>query len=527
MEADDNDHHLHGEEQYFVQMTAARSFMHKSQHMLGSFSMRTVNRWAPSSKSLVQVRTVPALITIIDELVSNAFDNHIKSCEAGFKSYTVQVDVDEQNNSVSVRSTGKGITANTHGGDPVAVKVFEAINFSDAYSEGRGNAYRAGQLGGGAKLANMWSSRFRMETCNGKEVVKAEWVCTDGHFEDLQRRRQWCTIDKCAGCGEGTTITMYPNLEAFSINSLQDASVTQMMENRCYALQAHVGKPNGISDNRKLAPYLNDIAVSVWFNGKKLDYNNGVGSMKDLARCFVKQTSKEPPIAAYRDPEEGIDMAIFKPDEEWKADEDLYVVNGVNALSGGAFLERIRAQVVRLFADEKDGLKTKLGSQAVHVDDQYRRNALEGKVVVFMSCAVLDVSFDADNKSYATNTDDDYCLDAGDCEPMTRHQLMQKLSKSISLKNMLDQELKTKEQKRNASVKTVMPKELIDATDVGQKSARKLTLLLVEGDSAKPIAQRIQRKNGEHLYGVYPVSGKLPNPRNRKGKHQRSTTRRS
>lgn len=83
---------------------------------------------------------------------------------------------------------------------------------------------------------------------------------------------------------------------------------------------------------------------------------------------------------------------------------------------------------------------------------------------------------------------------------------------------MLEQELQTKQQKRDARVKTSMPKKLIDATDVGQKRARKLTLLLVEGDSAKPIAQRIQRKKGDHLYGVYPVSGKLPNPRNRKDK---------
>jgi hypothetical protein len=153
---------------------------------------------------------------------------------------------------------------------------------------------------------------------------------------------------------------MYPNLEAFNINSLQDASVTQMMENRCYALQAHVGKPNGISDNRELTPNLNHIAVSVCFNGKKLDYNNGIGSMKAFARCFVKQTQKEPLIAAYRDPEAGIDIAILKPDEEWKADEDLYVVNGVNALSGGAFLQKIRALVVRSFAEEKDGLKKSL-----------------------------------------------------------------------------------------------------------------------------------------------------------------------
>lgn len=370
------------------------------------------------------MRTVSALISIIDELVSNAFDNHIKSCEAGYKLYIVQVDVDEQNNSVTVRNTGKGITANKHGGDPVAVKVFEAINSSDAYSEGRGNAFRAGQLGEGAKLANMWSSRFQMETCNGKEVVKAEWACTDGHLEDLQRRRQWYTINKCAGCQQGTTITMYPNLEAFNINNLQDASVTQIMENRCYALQAHVGKPNGISDNRKLTPNLNHIAVSVCFNGKRLDYHHGVGSMKDVARCFVKQTQKEPPIAAYRDPEAGIDIAIFKPDEEWKADEDLYVVNGVNALSGGAFLQKIRALVVRSFAEKKDGLKTKLGSQDVHVDNQYRRDVLEGKVVVFMPCAVRNVVFDADNKSYVTNMDEDYGLDAGNCEAMTKHHLM-------------------------------------------------------------------------------------------------------
>jgi len=232
---------------------------------------------------------------------------------------------------------------------PVAVKAFEALNFSDAFDKetygGRGNYYRAGQLGGGAKLANIWSWRFEMCTCNGVHTVEAVWTLTDEQvtsnsiISELPQRRNSYTMKPCTGCEQGTKITMYPNLKAFNINSLEDASVNEMVENRCYTLQAHVGKPRGVRDENhsKLNRLLEGISISVYFNGEALN----VGCMKDLARRFFRRNPSESPIAAYRDTwrkdeyghhiDVGLDIAIFQAESEHTADKDLFVANGVNA----------------------------------------------------------------------------------------------------------------------------------------------------------------------------------------------------
>jgi len=84
--------------------------MRQNKHMLGSFHLQEVKRWVPSHSELVSLKTVPALISIIDKLISNAFDFYIKSKEQGFTSYNISVWVNYCNNSVVVQNSGKGIT---------------------------------------------------------------------------------------------------------------------------------------------------------------------------------------------------------------------------------------------------------------------------------------------------------------------------------------------------------------------------------------------------------------------------------
>jgi len=84
----------------------------------------------------------------IDALISNAFDNHLKSYDAGFENYNITVNVDNDNNCITIKSSGKGITAIRHPDDNVPVAIQ-------------------------AELGNYWSRHFFMCTHGGKYCAEA------------------------------------------------------------------------------------------------------------------------------------------------------------------------------------------------------------------------------------------------------------------------------------------------------------------------------------------------------------------
>ena len=69
----------------------------------------------------------------VDALISNAFDNHLQSYDAGFENYNITVNVDNDNNCITIKSSGKGSTAIRHPDDnvPVAIQAKLASSWSN------------------------------------------------------------------------------------------------------------------------------------------------------------------------------------------------------------------------------------------------------------------------------------------------------------------------------------------------------------------------------------------------------------
>ena len=404
----------------FMRQEKGDVLLHEAQEMLGSFHRENVTRWVPCEEDsrfsgLKELKTVPALIGIIDELISNAFDNYVKSVKNGFKNYDIIVTVDDENNSITIKNTGKGITtghATVHGQEdehPVAVTAFECPNFSDAFEDK--NEWRSGRYGGGAKIANMYSSRFEVETCNSLHYVHCVWTKNGAKFTDLAQRRQqdYTFVKKDKHTKQGLKITLYPDLEAFGgIDSLQQANVHDIVKSRCYMLGAHTGIPSGMGkDKQQKLDHLRDrIRINVCFNNTKV--SDKVGCMRDLAKQFCNDNE----VAYYRQTfgnnwHTGLDFAIMR--KNGYANQDIFVCNGINLTEWGRALRYVKSHIVQWVpkyngsCNDSEAEDKTLGLNWEDADTE-RIQATHGSMVVFMSWAWQYVEFEGKNKAYLRAT---------------------------------------------------------------------------------------------------------------------------
>jgi DNA topoisomerase II len=107
---------------------------------------------------------VPGLYKIFDEILVNAADNKVRDPSMD----ALRVDVDPATGWVRVWNNGAGVPVEIHKGEGVYVPelifghLLTSSNYNDAEQKVTG-----GRNGYGAKLANIFSTDFVVETCDG------------------------------------------------------------------------------------------------------------------------------------------------------------------------------------------------------------------------------------------------------------------------------------------------------------------------------------------------------------------------
>lgn len=150
---------------------------------IGSTEMIKERLWVfdqggPLTGGMVQRDTdfVPGLFKIFDEILVNAADN--KQRDANMDSIDVEIDVAE--GSISVKNNGNAVPVKMHAEEKVYVPelifghLLTGSNFSDSDKKTTG-----GRNGYGAKLANIFSTEFIVETNDGKGGLKYKQTFTE------------------------------------------------------------------------------------------------------------------------------------------------------------------------------------------------------------------------------------------------------------------------------------------------------------------------------------------------------------
>lgn len=119
------------------------------------------------------VTYVPGLYKIFDEILVNAADNKQRDPTMDL----VKVEIDAEANQISVYNNGDGIPVEIHAEEKVYVPemifghLLTSSNYDDNVKKTTG-----GRNGYGAKLTNIFSTEFIIETADGKRQRKYKQV---------------------------------------------------------------------------------------------------------------------------------------------------------------------------------------------------------------------------------------------------------------------------------------------------------------------------------------------------------------
>ena len=160
----------------------------------------------------------------------------------------IKVNIDKENNTISVYNNGEGIPVDIHKKTKMYVPemIFGVLLTSSNYSKDE-EKLTGGKNGFGSKLTNIFSTEFTIETVDAER--KKKYIQT---FHKNMLEKDKPKITKCS-TKPYTKITFKPDLTKFNLKELEQ-DIVGLMERRVYDIAACTGN-----------------SVSVYLNDKKID----------------------------------------------------------------------------------------------------------------------------------------------------------------------------------------------------------------------------------------------------------------
>jgi len=183
--------------------------------------------WDQESKAIVKrsIDFVPGLYKIFDEILVNAIDNYHKCSDMN----AIKVTIDRELNMISVWNNGDTIPVEVHPDEKIycAELIFGHLLTSSNYDDDE-EKVTGGRNGYGAKLTNIYSKKFIVETADSKRQLQFKQVFTDNmsHKSDAK-------ISKYTGSSDYTKISFVPDFERFHMTGLDD-DIVSLMTKRVY-----------------------------------------------------------------------------------------------------------------------------------------------------------------------------------------------------------------------------------------------------------------------------------------------------
>ncbi|KAJ7985019.1 hypothetical protein DPEC_G00360790 [Dallia pectoralis] len=420
------------------------------------------------------VTFVPGLYKIFDEILVNAADNKQRdktmSC--------IKVNIDPENNTISVWNNGKGIPVVEHKVEKVYVPalIFGQLLTSSNYDDDQ-KKVTGGRNGYGAKLCNIFSNKFTVETAckESKKTFKQTWYDNMGRAGESKIR----SFDG----DEFTCITFQPDLSKFKMQTL-DKDTIAIMTRRAYDI---AGATKG---------------VRVFLNGKRLP----VTSFRGYVDLYLKDKVDElgSPLTVVHETVNNRWEVCLTMSE--KGFQQVSFVNSIATTKGGRHTDYVADQVTSKLIEV---VKKKNKAGVVVKPFQVKNH-----MWLFVNCLIENPTFDSQTKENMTLQQKNF----GSTCPLSDKFIKQANSCGIveSIMNWVKFKAQTQLNKKCSAIKHNKIKgvpKLDDANDAGGKNSSGCTLILTEGDSAKTLAVSGLGVVGRDRYGVFPLRGKMLNVR--------------
>lgn len=463
-------------EQKFRKLNEVEHVLLRPGRYIGSVTPHTEVSWVydKTANRMVQKELTynPGFLKLFDEVISNSVD-HSKRPE-GKSLDTIRVDINAQEGFISIYDNGGiPVVKNKDLDQWVPEMIFElraGSNFDDA-----DESMLTGQNGEGAALTNIFSKKFIVETCDGKNKFKMV-------FENNSQTRNPPTITPAPGAKGYTRITYYPDFEKLKMGTA-DAGIWGMTSDDHEMLVRRIVDVAGLNTHLK-----------VYANGDRIPTR----SFKDYIELYVGADADY----AY-DETQYWKVAVAGSNDGF---QHVSFVNGTHTKIGGTHILYAGMQIwerIREFIKKKHKVDVKPSELRQHM-------------TLFIDCSIV-------NPRYSSQTKEDLITEVKDYKTSWEvpDKMINKIVKSEIVQSILDwaaakeqAALNAELRKKNKETSGLDPRRIDKFSDAIEKDDRtKCVLYLAEGDSA---AKSIQGGRGKNPYiASFPLKGKPLNVRDK------------
>lgn len=453
-------------EELYQKKTPIEHILLRPDTYVGSLIKTKQSQWIYNVKKKIMEQKecvyVPGLYKIFDEILVNAAD-HKQRDPIGMKNIKVEIKVAERE--ISIFNDGAGIPVEIHQVEGVYLPelllghLLTGSNFDDKISKITG-----GRNGYGAKLANIFSKKFTLETCDEKTHLNYKQTWTENMSKKCEP-----LIKHQSGKGF-TKITFTPDLKLFNMSNLT-GDIVLLMKRRVWDIAACLPQVNVYLDNQLLSCNFSELYA---VNADKL-------VVFENPRWTVSIGVSESPTSL----------------------NQISFVNCIHTLMGGTHVNYITDQIIQYIFGK---LKKKFKITSTQIKNH---------LIIAIKCFIDNPVFESQTKERLVTKVDQF---SADC--VLNDKFLKSFVEKTNFLEIIENQFQatqikalSKNLKAYNKTKLLGIPKLDDANEAGGPLAKKCTLIITEGDSAKSLAISGLSVIGRDFYGVFPVQGKLLNVR--------------
>jgi DNA topoisomerase II len=418
-----------------------------------------------------RINIVPGLYKLFDEILVNARDHSVRDNTCT----DIRVTINRDTNEITVYNNGCGIDVARHSKyDNVYIPdmIFGELLTSTNYEVK--NKTCGGKNGYGAKLVNIYSTKFVVETVDKKRKLYF-------HIEYKNNMQDKSTpITTKNNKDPYVKISFIPDFNLFNgIDCITD-DMYALMKKRVYDMAGCTNKN-----------------VSVMFNNNRININ----SFADYVLLYY--TNPINSISVYESVKWWNVCCVYDSESD---NGTVSFVNGICTSLNGTHVDHVAKMVV-----DKLTKYIKNKHKSITIKPAY----IKENVTLFVDATIEEPAFNSQVKEQLTTNIKSF---AHKCDLSDKFfQLFCKtgiIDEIVNLAQYKDQKkLEKSDGKKKDNLRDV--KKLVDAKWAGTRKSAQCRLILTEGLSAKPFAIEGLKILGNERYGVYPLKGKLLNVRDK------------
>ena len=404
------------------------------------------------------VSIVPALVKMVDEIINNSIDEHVRTSGKFATVISVDVVVSLDGTEITVRDNGRGIPQEKINGTPRPVLAWTELRAGSNFDDSTRTS--AGANGVGSSCTNVMSTSFIGTTCDGKNTMTV--VCMDNMSS--------ITWNSKKGGQQGTTVAFVPDMSRFGGIVEIDDHITLIRDRIINYAISYPG-------------------ITFSFNGEKIHFKN----IKQVAKQFHENS------LFIEEPSYGIVIAPSGNDEEFRF---VSYVNGICNKNGGSHIDFI---VGRLVESVREHVKKK------HKIDVLPNQIKQHLLVGIWARNFKALKFDSQTKDRITNTQGEISEYFGE---INWDKLVKQLLNTPDIIDPMIQAIlykKEMQEKRELEKQQKQKKKVRVANHIAAtgKIIEERILLITEGLSA--LGAIVETRNSSEFIGGYPLKGKVLN----------------